>query len=159
MTANVINQVPYVRTSRQFPFDDVALLAMEINKAYIDIANVVNNRVIGLFPVNRPAITGESYFLVKNKRQQTLRQVYTFTATTPIDHNIEVIDPNQFTLCFGSYTDGTNSYGLIFGSNSATTIPGQISFYITATQIIFIVDGAAPALTSGRIVLTWLSQT
>jgi len=53
----------------------------------------------------------------------------------------------------------TNSYGLIFGSNSATTIPGQISFYITATQIIFIVDGAAPALTSGRIVLTWLSQT
>jgi len=67
MTANVINQVPYVRTSRQFPFDDVALLAMEINKAYIDIANVVNNRVIGLFPVNRPAITGESYFLVKIK--------------------------------------------------------------------------------------------
>jgi len=155
MTSNVVNSVPFLRTSRNFP-EELHQLTVEINKSYVDIANTVNVRTIGLFPTNRPAITGECYFLVKNQRQQTLRQVYTFTTTAAIDHNIPVNDPNQFTSCFGSYTDGTNSYGIIWGTTVA--IAGQISFYVTATQIVFLVGGAAPSISSGRIILTWLSQ-
>ncbi len=152
---NVVNQVAYLRTSRNFP-EEPSQLVVEINKCYVDIANAVNARTIGIFPTNRPAITGESWFLVNNARQQTFRQVYTFTATTAINHGIANVTPGQFTKCSGSYTDGTNTYGLFFASSVA--IAGQITFYVTTTQIIFLVGAGAPALTSGRIVLEWLSQ-
>lgn len=124
---------------------------------YVDVAGAVNERTIGLFPVNRPAQTGNSFYLVKNQKQQTLRQVYTFTATTAIDHNIKGTTPGQFINCYGSYTDATNTYGLIFATSVA--IAGQITFYVTPTQIVFVVGGGAPALTSGVIVLEWLSQS
>lgn len=155
MTSNVVNRVPYLRTTREFP-ENLKELTLQINKSYLDIANVVNTRTIGLFPTNRPAINGEEWFLLNNKKQQALRQVYTFTSTASISHGIQVIEPSQFIRCFGSYTDGTNSYGLIFGTNVA--IAGQIVFYVTSTQIVFMVGGGAPALTKGTIVLEWLSQ-
>ncbi len=155
MSSNVVNQVPYLRTSRDFP-KDIDELSIQLSKSYLDIANVVNQRIIGIFPTVRPAITGESYFITNNQRQQTLRQVYTFTNTIAINHNIKNVFPNQFTSCYGSYTDGINSYGLFFATSVA--IAGQITFYITSTQIIFLIGAGAPAMTSGRIVLTWLSS-
>lgn len=155
MSSNVINSMPFLRTSRDFP-PDPEQLRIQINKAYLEIANSMNERVIGFYTNNQPSITGENYY-INNRKQQTLRQVYTFTSTASINHNINVVDIMQFTSCYGNWTDGTNSYGLIFGSNGA--IPNQISFYLTKTQIIFVLGAGAPALTSGRIVLTWLSQT
>jgi len=155
MSSNIVNQVAYLRTSREFP-DEIYQLSIEVNRAYIDIANAVNQRTISIFSVNRPSVTGESWYLFQNQRQQTFRQVYTFTTTTAINHGINVVDPNQFTSCYGSYTNGTNSFGLIFGTTVA--IAGQISFYITSTQIVFVLGAGAPALTKGKIVLHWLSQ-
>lgn len=155
MTNNVINQVPYLRTSRNFP-TEIGQLTVEINKAYVDIANAVNNRTISIFPTIFPAVNGESWFLTANQRQQALRQVYSFTSTTSIPHHIQVLDPSQFVRGFGSYTDGSLSYGLIFGSN--TPIAGQISFYITSTNIVFLSGAGAPSVTKGIVVLEWLSQ-
>lgn len=152
---NIVNQVAYLRTSREYP-EDLHQLTVEVNKSYVDIANAVNNRTISIFPTNRPALTGESWFLSSNQRQQTFRQVYVFTSTSSINHGISVLDPNQFTRCFGSFTDGTNSYGLFFASSTA--ISGQITFYLTSTQIVFVVDAGAPSLTAGRITLEWLSS-
>jgi hypothetical protein len=152
---NPINSAPYLRTSREFP-EDLQPLAVQLTKSYIEIANAVNNRTISLFPVNRPAITGESWFLRMNQRQQTLRQVYTFTTTAAIDHGISVTDTNQFTHCYGSYTDGTNSFGLFWTSSVA--IAGQLTFYITSTQIVFLVGAGSPVLTDGKIILEWLSS-
>lgn len=151
---NVINQIPYLRTTREFP-ENIQQLCVQVNKSYVDIANAVNNRTISIFPTSRPAITGESWFLNQNQRQQTLRQVYTFTATTAINHGITNMTPDRFCRCWGSYTDGTNGYGLIWGTNVA--VAGIITFYLTTTQIVFSVGAGAPALTSGRITLEWLS--
>lgn len=150
---NIINTAPYLKTSRNFP-RDIDNLTQELDKSYIEIAQIVNARTIGLYPINRPALTGNSYFLT-SARRQTLRQVYTFTATTAINHNIIDINPNDFTNCNGSYTDGTNNYGIIWGTSVA--IAGQISFYLTSTQIIFVVGAGAPALTSGRCIIEWIS--
>jgi hypothetical protein len=157
MSTNVVNQVAYLRTSRDFPYDDARQLSVEVNKAYVDTSNAINNRIISIFPTNRPAINGESWFITGNQRQQGFRQIYSFTTTANIPHGVTVIDPSQFIRCFGSYTDGTNTYGLIFGSN-ASTIAGQISFYLTATNIVFEVDGGAPSVTKGTVVLEWISQ-
>jgi len=155
MSTNVTNQVAYIRSSREFP-EDLKPLSVEVSKAYLDVATAVNNRIIAIFPTNRPAINGEAWYLVGNQKQQGLRQVYTFTSTTAINHGITVPNMAQFIRCFGSFTDGTNAYGLFFASSTA--IAAQITFYLTPTQIIFNVGAVAPTLTKGTIVLEWLSQ-
>lgn len=162
MSTNFVNQMPYLRTSRTFPEDDIHQLCVEINKSYIDIASSVNNRTIGIFPTTRPAITGNSYFITGNQRQQEIRQVYQFTSTADIPLGFKISSIGQFTPSYGVFTDGTNTYGLIFGSSVA--IVGQISFFVlltastTTDSIRFATGAGAPTLTSGTIVLSWLSQ-
>ena len=156
MTSNVVNTVPYIRTTRSFPEGDLHQLTVEVNRAYLDIANSINSRVIGIFPINRPAISGEAWYITQGRQQQALRQVYTFTSTASIPHNIKFTNITQFSKAYGVFTDGTNWYGIIFGSNVA--ISGQISFYITPTNIVFLTGGGAPTLTYGSIVLEWLSN-
>lgn len=155
MSTRIINEIAYLRTTRNFP-QEPGILSIELSKSYLDTATAINDRIIGLFPTNRSAITGERWFLTANREQQTIRQVYTFTSTASITHNIQFVIPGQFIRCFGSYTDGTNTYGLIFGTSVA--IAGQISFYITSTQIVFVVGAGAPALSSGVICIEWISR-
>ena len=152
---NNITNSSYLRTTRDFPIM-AKELSVELNKAYVDIANTINARTIGIFTVNRSAVTGEQYFINNNQKQQGLRQVYNFTATGNIPHGLNLDTITNFTNCFGSFTDGTNDYGVIFGSNTA--IAGQISFYITANNIVVLAGAGAPAITSGIIVLQWISE-
>ena len=154
MSNNIVNRTPFLRTSREIP-EDLHQLTVEVNKAYVDIAEAVNRRTIGLFPVNQPAITGESWFITTS-RQQTLRQVYNFTTTTPILHGINFTQISAISRMYGQFTDGTNWYGLIAASNVA--IAGQVSFFLSPTSIILLGGGGTPALTRGIIVLEWLSN-
>lgn len=153
---------PYLREQRQFPYDDMRALANQSDQAYIDVASAVNVRTIGLYAINFPVITGESWYLAgSSQRQQSLRQVYQFTSATPIPHGINFAAVAQFTKGFGSYTNGanvaTNNYfGVIYGSSVA--IAGQVSFYLDPTNINILVGAGAPAIVSGTIVIEWLSQ-
>ncbi len=148
------NQAPYLRIQRQFPNEDLRALANQVDHAYIDIADKVNSRIIGTFPVNVSVITGERWFLSgQPNSQQTLRQVYPFTGAGTIPHG--VTNFMFFTRCWGEYTDGTKYYGAIWANGAIT---GQITFNMDATNIYITVDGAAPAITSGNIILEWLSQ-
>jgi hypothetical protein len=159
--SNIINASPFLRTSREFPFTDMRELAFEVNKAYIDTANVVNDRTIGIYPSTKPAITGQQWFIQNTSKQQTVRQVWTFTNTTRIAHGINFANIFGFSAMYGQFknTSSTPTWmGLIAGSNSATSIPGQISFYVGGTYINFVVDPAAPALGYGIIVLEWLAN-
>ena len=79
-----------------------------------------------------------------------------FTAAGNIPHNLNLNTLNQFTRGFGSFTDGTNFYGVIYGSNVA--IAGQVSFYITPTNIVVLSGAGAPAITNGLIVIEWISN-
>jgi hypothetical protein len=155
MSTNVVNMSPYLATSRKFP-QEVSELAYHTNVSYVDVANAVNNRTISLFPSVRPAITGESWFLQQNQKQGGFRQAYPFTSTASITHNIVLNDLERMVRMYGSYTDGTNWYGLI--GASTTAIAGQISFYMTPTQIVFVSGAGAPTLTKGTVILEWLSQ-
>jgi len=152
---NIVNTVPYIKTSREFPAD-LDQIAVIMTRTYIEVAASINARTIGIFPSNRPAITGESWYFDKNQRQQSFRQVYSFTTTASIPHGITLTSISTFSRGFGAYTDGTNWYGLIFGSNVA--IVGQRSFYVDPTNIVFLAGAGAPALTSGIVVLEWISD-
>lgn len=150
---------PYLRQQWKFPYDDIKELARQVDQAYIDIALKMNARTVGTFALQTQVVTGEKWNLQgSSKEQQTLRKVFTFTSTSSIAHGIDLSTVTYFTSCFGSFFDGTNWNGLIWGSSSATTIPGQISFYVDPANIVFRVDGAAPAVTKGVLVLTYLSQ-
>ena len=152
---NIINQVPYLPTSRNFPAD-LKQFTIEADKSYVDTASAVNNRTISLFPTNRPAINGESWFLQGNRRQEGLRQVYNVTSTAPIPHGINFQNIDQIVRGFGDYTDGTNFYGFIYGSNTA--IAGQLTFYLTPMNIVFVTGAGSPSLSRGIVILEWLSK-
>ncbi len=168
MSSNIFNQVAFLRTTREFP-EDLHQLTVEVNKSYLDTSNAVNNRIISIFPTNRPVVNGENWFLNSSRRQQGLRQVYTVPAGiitgSTIDIGFKISTISQFTpKCYGTYTDAaSNWYGLIYASS--VPIAGQISFFLfvnaastISDQIVFEVDAAAPILTTGTIILEWLSK-
>jgi hypothetical protein len=162
MSSNIVNTIAYLKTSRNFP-QEVEDLSYQVNLAYVDIANVVNARTIGLFSVNKPAQTGEQWFINKNMKQQTLRQVFNFTTNSPINLGFKINTIVSFTRAFGSFTDGTNWYGLIYGTSVA--ISGQLEFFFkvngaskTSDQIVFVSGAGQPTLVSGFIIVEWLSN-
>lgn len=150
------NQVSFLRTTRKFPHE-LEQLAVEVDRAYVDIAGSVNSRTVGIFSVNRPNQDGETWFVTKNQRQQGYRQVYAFTGAIPatIPHNLNLNGVERFTRLWGTYTDGTNWYGILAGSNVA--LAGQVIFYIDATNIVFLTAGA-PVATRGNVVIEWIGN-
>jgi len=158
MSSQSLFQVPYLRTTRAFP-PQIEQLSIELSKSYIDIANSVNLRTVGLFATKYAATTGENWWFEKNRKQQGIRQVFTFTTFANIPHNLDFKDISRFTRNYGEYTDGTNWYGLISGTS--VLIPGQVVFYVTPTDIVFVVDGSEPSIApdgEGILVLEWLSN-
>lgn len=159
MSTNFINQVAYLRTSREFP-EELHQLSVEVNKMYVDIANTVNARTIGLFPVNRFAQTGEAWFFTST-RQSTIRQVYQFGAiaagaTLNIPYKISSF--NRLVRLFGAVkTDVPDERPIPYPS---VTINANIEVRLdTVNNLIVIIIGAAsPNIASGFIVFEWLSQ-
>ncbi len=153
-----MNQVAFLRTTREFP-EEAAQLTIEVNKAYLDIANAVNNRTISIYPTNRPAITGENWFIT-NQRRQTLREVYYITSVAlPIPHGITFFSNIIFTNMYGQFTDspsGDNWYGFLPGGQTA--LAGQRTFWIDNTNINFLAGAGAQTFVKGIIILEWLSS-
>ncbi len=169
MISHVINQVPYLRTSRQFS-EDLKPLTVEVNKSYIDIATAVNNRIIGIFPTNRPAVTGESWYF-SSQRQQTLRQIYPFGAIAPgteldIPHGISLPDVVRFTKIYATVITNVPDYRPIPYIDPAVlttgmTIlvgPGTVAPYIGVPCIRIVLGATAVPVTSGVAILEWLSN-
>lgn len=157
MSSNFRNLAPFLRTSRLFPDDNPQALSVEINKSYIDIAQAVNSRTIGVYALNTQSVNGTSWYLTgNNQKQQGVRKMFRFTSSGTFPHFIDFNSVDYFTQCWGTYTDGTNWYGAIFASNS--TITNQVSFYITPTNIVVQSAGAPPTISSLTIVLEWASK-
>lgn len=155
MSANIANNAPYLRTSREYPQDDLHQLSVELSKTYIDVAGAVNNRTISIFPTNRAAINGENWF-ISGQRQQGLRQVYTISAAGNTAHGLNIANISRFTRIYGTFTDGTSWYTLPYVDPTAAN---QISIIVDATNIVITAGGGAPpSITSGTVVLEWISN-
>jgi len=158
MSANISTQSPFLRTSRSFPLE-AQPLAVEISKSYVDIANFVNARTIGVYATNVPTITGNQWFISgANPRNVSLRQAYTFTAAGNIPHGINFINVVAFVQIYGSFTDGTNWYPLPYVDVVAAN--NQINLKVTPTNIVITAGaGSPPTITSGIVVLEWIGNT
>lgn len=155
MSANVVNQVAYLSTTRLFP-KDPDLLVVELTKSYIDIANSINSRIISIFPTVKPAINGEQWFIKNNQRQQGFRQVYTITGAGNYPHGITVSTIAGFVKIYGTFTDGTNWYPLPYVS-IAGGVASQVQLIVDSTNIQVNAGAGAPTISSGFVVLEWLS--
>lgn len=158
---SILKESAYLRVQRNFPSDNPQALSVEVDRAYCDTATKVNLRTIGVFPVNKPTVTGERWFFnainQTSNNQQTLRQVYTFTAAGNIAHGIDTTGIFGFSKIYGVFTNGTNWYPLPYVDVVAAN--NQVNVIVTPTNIVITAGaGAPPAITSGFVVLEWLSQ-
>lgn len=154
--SKTFSTAPYLRTSRDFP-EEPHQLSVELERSYIDIANVVNQRIIGNFPVNAPTVTGEAWFLRGgNSKQQTQRQVYTFSGAGTQAHGINTALISGFTRIYGTFTTGTLWGPLPYVSS--TLVTDQIALSVDATNITIAAGATAPTITSAFVVLEWLSN-
>ena len=150
-------QSPYLTQQRSFPNDNIQALTVEVDRSYIDIAQKVNARTIGIFAISKQIVTGEQWYINgQPNKQQTLRQVYTTSGAGSIAHGINVPATSGFTRIYGTATDGTNWYPLPYVSSSNAN--EQISIQITSTNIVIAAGISAPTITSATIVLEWLSK-
>lgn len=154
---NVLSETSFLRTSRNFP-DDLTRLSIEVDRSYIDIARNVNNRTIGFFTNNRSNVTGENWYFNQNRRQQGLRQVYTWDDTKlTITHGINFLSLTNFVRIWGTFFDGTSWQTLPYVDVTAAN--NQINVRVTSTQIIITKGGGAPPTCSnGLIILEWIAN-
>lgn len=157
---NLLQQVPYLREQRQFPNDDLKSLSNQVDSAYIDIANKVNARIIGIFAVNVPTITGEEWYITgQPNAQETLRQTYPFSdGNLVIDTGINFASITNFTRIWGTFFDGT--YWQTLPYVDVVNVTNQISIKIdpVAGTIIITKGATAGAIQNGLLTLEWLSQ-
>lgn len=149
---------PYLKTQWQFPYDDLRGLSHQVDISYIDISSKVNSRTIGTFATSFPLITGEKWFVAgDNTPQQTLRQVYTFSGAGNIAHGINLGTVTTFTRIYGVFYDGSVYYPLPYVDVSAAN--NQVNVVVNSTNIVITAGaGSPPTISSGYVVLEWLSQ-
>jgi len=157
MSFNIPNSVAFLRTSREFP-EDSRQLSIELNRSYLDIAEKVNSRIIGLYSVNKSSITGSSWFISGNRKQQSLRQVYEFSdSSLTINHGLNFSSITNFTNISGVFYDGTSWQTLPYVDVTSAT--NQINVRVTSSQIIITKGGGSPpSVSNGLLVLEYLAN-
>ncbi len=143
---SIINATQFLQNTKTFS-GDLETLSQRVDEAYVDIAKSVNARTIGVYPESAIAATGNSYIL-NGTKFNSKRILILFSAAGSI--NLPFTYQTIFQAS-GTFTDGTNWYGVIFGSS--TTISGQVSFYVSSTQLVIQADGGAPSIVNGYIIL------
>jgi hypothetical protein len=149
------NRSPFLQTQREFP-NNIEALAKEVFRAYVDIAMKSNVKVIGTYAVNKPSITGESWF-ISSVPLQSQRQLYPIEDLTgPYPHGLDFSQIDSFSKIYGTATDDTNWYPIPYVSPTAAE---QIQIVVDPTNIVLTGGGSAPTITSGYVVLEWLVRT
>lgn len=157
MTSRIASQIPYLRVQRTFP-EESQELSVEIDKTYIDIANAVNQRTIGTFSSDITFATGEDWYLPPNgTKMHALRKVYVITGAGSYPHGINFNNITSISRIWGTFTDGTNWYPLPYVD--ATAANNQIQVVVSPTNIVITAGaGTPPTITSGLVVIEWISQ-
>lgn len=155
MTSRV-QQSPFLREQRNFPAESIQAFSLEVDRAYVDIAQKVNTRTIALYANQNVIVTGERWYLEnQSEGKQTQRIVLQFTAAGTYPHNVNLSTSLGVTKITGTFTDGTNWYPLPYVS---TTVTNQVSVSVTPTNVVITAGSTAPVITSGFVIIEFLSS-
>lgn len=160
MSSNIPTNVPFLRTSRNFP-QEAQPLSVEINRMYNDVATATNLRTIGIFSTDASITNGENWFVNSSQPNQVLRRLYTFTSFGNIPHNLNFALIVGIVKIYGTFTDSTNPlvqkwYPIPYVSTPAGN--NQVAILVDPTNIVITAGGGAPAIVQGYCVLEWLSN-
>ncbi|MDE1970959.1 MAG: hypothetical protein KGI50_05285 [Patescibacteria group bacterium] len=156
MTLPTTKSAPYLRLQRQFPSDDIHSMSIEMNRAWIDLALKVNARTIGTYSQGNPSATGNTYYY-SGKSLPSQSQLYLYTGSATIAHGISVSTATKFVRIYGTLTDGTNWYPLPYVD--VTDVTKSMTVNVDSTNINVTLGASAPSVTSGYVVLEWISVT
>lgn len=162
-------QVPLLQTWRNFPMDETNL-ELTLNKLYYDIANCMNLREICLYDLF-PMFNGQQWYSNPNQasttaaftstpRRMNYRQLFTYEtiaagATETIVHGIDSL--TQVTRLFGNVITANPDFRSV-PFVDVTSVNNQISVYADTTNIYIINGSTAPEITSGFIVIEYLTN-
>ncbi len=155
-----IQQGPYLREQRKFP-PNARELSQQVDQAYIDIANKVNARTIGIFSDRFMIVTGEVWYLNgQPNRQQSLRQVYTFSdANLVFPHGINFDSITNFVRIYGTFFDTSTLTWNVLPYVDVVDVTAQINVVIDAINVTITKGaGSTAVITNGLLILEWLSQ-
>lgn len=163
MNENIFNQNAFLRAQTSFP-REINDLVEELDKNWVDTASAINNRIISLFAINKSVVTGETWYIFQNKKQQSLRRVYTFGAIAPgteLDIPINISGFTQFSRIWGTTVTTAIDWRPLPYIDPAVLTTGVALLVgpVAGVNSIRIILGAtAQPVTSGLVVLEWLSQ-
>lgn len=152
-------QQPYLPTSRAFPAQNPVQLEPELVKSYLDIAQAVNVRTIGIFETIQ-IVTGERWFSVDPlnalKKRQTFRKVIPFGALAAGSVNMIAHGITGITSC----TKITGTCVTTFPDFRPLPFSGindafSIVLRATSTDIVIAVGPSSPNLLSGIVTLEY----
>lgn len=159
MTTN-LHVSPFLRVQRHFPTDNPQALAVEMDRSYVDIASKVNNRVVGIYPLNYSVSNGEQWFLNDavsgGDKFSGQRIVFQITSYSAFNHGLNFESIFSFTTISATGFDGTNYFPIPYVDPTAAN---SVGIYVSPTQVNFIAGGGAPAIISGIVLLEWISRT
>ena len=159
---------PYLKVQWMFPNDELRSLSSQIDKAYIDIAQKVNSRIIGIYPQNKQVVTGSRWYLDGfTSPLQVLREVIVFPAIASgafLNINTNIQNEVSFTYIGGvaALTTGTDWRPVPYVDPA--TLDHSMTVLIEpnpvgAKQSVKLVLGAgAPDISGAYIVIEWLSN-
>lgn len=157
-------QAPFLREQRNFPRDDMKELSRQTDQSYVDIAQKMNARTIGVYATNFPLINGETWYLTgDNKKQQAMRQVYPLGAigtNSPISiaTGLKKGSYSMITRLWGMAVTSVDYRPLPYVSSSAVTGQTDMRFDVASGNIVGFNGSTATPIVSGFIVLEWLSN-
>ena len=153
MSTPVSNKTPYVRTYRKFP-EDPKNLVIELTRGWIETANAINNRVIGIVSTD-PTVTGKAYYF-NGQKFQSISQLFPISnSSLTINHGISNF--SQMVVQTGWFTDGTIWYPLPYVD--VTNVTNQVKVSTTSSQILVVKGATAPSISSGFVLLEWLQSS
>jgi len=155
MTSNT-QQAPYLREQRNFPAESIQAFSLEVDRAYVDIAQKVNARTIAIYANSNIVVTGERWYLEgETSGKQTQRILLQISSAGSFPHNLDLATSLGVTKITGTFTDGTNWYPLPYVS---TTVTAQVSLFVTQTDVNITAGSTSPTITSGFVIIEFLSS-
>ncbi len=154
-----IKSSPLLSGTRYFP-EDSLLLQREIINAYVDIANAVNAREIGIYSLQQE-VTGQKFFIQRNSASSDVgRKCFQIPSilngTTTIPHGIDIQGITVFTHIYGTATNPSTSFLPIPYVNVGTPANG-IQLSVNATNIVLTTTSADYTAYSAVIILEFVN--